>query len=72
MVGAPTIYILDSHTIVGAPVIYIRLAFYSEGTNNIHPWTHILQQACQQYTFLDSHSTLGTLATYILGLAFYC
>ena len=75
---------LDSHPTVGTPVIYISgltvgtlviytsgLASYSGRTSDIHLQTRILQQAHQQYTSLDSHSTAGAPIIYIPRLAFF-
>ena len=57
---------------MGAPAIHIpRLEFYNGRTNDIHPWTHIQQQAHQRYALRDSYSTVGTLAIYIPGFAFH-
>ena len=51
--------------------VFQESLIYSGCTNDIHPWTRILQWAHQRYTSLDSHPTLGALVIYIPRLAFY-
>ena len=51
--------------------VFQESLIYSGRTNDIHPWTRILQWAHQRYTSLDSHPTLGALVIYIPRLAFY-
>ena len=70
--GTPSIYIPYSRSTEGAPTIYIPApASYSGRTNDIYPWTCILQWARRRDRSLDSHPIAGAQEIYIPGHTFY-